>query len=120
MSEHDPEHDAALRWLETIAMTQHENLLTHSYVAVQTTALIHNRLGTTTARTFLENLLPVCEIRFVDRALHERATVAYLAGLRRSLSFVDRVSFELMRSERIERAFAFDPDFADEGFETVP
>lgn len=33
---------------------------------------------------------------------------------------VHRVSFELMRAERIDRAFAFDADFARQGFATVP
>lgn len=37
-----------------------------------------------------------------------------------SPAFVDRMSYELMREERIERAFAFDPDFRRKGFETVP
>ncbi len=119
LSERDPRHDEALRWFETMATT-HEDLLTHSYITVESTAVIHHRLGTGTARIFLENLLPVCEIRFVDRELHERATVAYLAGIRRGSSFVDSVSFELMRTERIGRAFAFDADFSREGFETVP
>jgi predicted nucleic acid-binding protein len=38
----------------------------------------------------------------------------------RGISFVDRTSFELMRAEGIARAFAFDRDFARQGFETVP
>jgi predicted nucleic acid-binding protein len=36
------------------------------------------------------------------------------------VSLVDRVSFELMRREGIERALAFDDDFTEAGFETVP
>jgi predicted nucleic acid-binding protein len=119
LAEDDPAHDEAVRWLETVA-TEGQHLLTHSYVAIESTALVHTRLGIATARVFLEDVLPVCEIRFVDQALHERATVAYLAGLRRRSSFVDRVSFELMRAEGIQRAFAFDADFSREGFETVP
>jgi predicted nucleic acid-binding protein len=119
LAEDDPAHDEALRWLDAVA-TADEHLLTHSYVAVESTALIHTRLGTAAVRTFLEDMLPVCEIRFVDHALHERATVGYLAALGRRASFVDRVSFELMRSERIVRAFSFDRDFAREGFDTVP
>jgi predicted nucleic acid-binding protein len=39
---------------------------------------------------------------------------------RQAASFVDRVSFELMRRDRIETAFAFDRDFAREGFRRVP
>lgn len=71
-------------------------------------------------RTFVDHLLPVCEVRLVDEALHARAMAAYLAGLSGKVSFVDRTSRELMRIEGISHAFAFDDDFADEGFTTVP
>ena len=43
----------------------------------------------------------------------------YLAALRRRLSFVDWVSFVLMREAGLEQAFAFDRDFAAEGFRLV-
>lgn len=33
---------------------------------------------------------------------------------------MDRVSFEMMRREGVDVAFAFDPDFASEGFELIP
>ncbi len=45
---------------------------------------------------------------------------ALLAAGHRSVSLVDWVSFELMRAERIDCAFAFDADFARQGFATVP
>jgi uncharacterized protein len=116
----DAESDRASRWLNEVASRDDERLITHNYVVVESIALIHRRLGTDLVRTFLDNLLPVCEVRFVDETFHARAVVAYLAGISRRSAFVDRVSFELMRAERIDRAFAFDPDFGREGFETVP
>lgn len=114
----DPRFDAAFRWLEDVVFD--ERLVTHNYVVVEALAVTQRRLGAAAARALLEHLLPMCEVRFIDGPLHERATAAYLAGLDRGISFVDRVSFELMRAEGITRAFAFDPDFAREGFETVP
>ena len=57
---------------------------------------------------------------FVDEDLHRAAVTALLAGVRRRVSLVDWVSFELMRRRRIERAFAFDRDFERQGFEAVP
>lgn len=120
LTEEDEHHDRAARWLDRIAADDGEELLTHDYVVVESVSLVHRRLGAALTRMFLEDLLPVCTVRFVDEPLHTRATSAFLAGLGRRPSFVDRVSFELMREERIRRAFAFDPDFAREGFETVP
>lgn len=120
MSGDDAKSQHAARWLDEIAADQDEHLVTHSYVVSESIALIHRRLGTDLVRAFIDHLLPVCEIRFVDADLHERATIAYLASLRRGSSFVDRTSFELMRAEGVRRAFTFNGDFADEGFEVVP
>ena len=120
VSEEDPRHDRAIAWLETVAAHEDEALLTHSYVVNEAIALTHARLGASAIRLLIDQVLPVCQIRFVDEELHRRAVTAFLAGPSRKVSFVDRTSFELMRSEGIERAFAFDPDFAREGFETVP
>lgn len=121
LADDDSRHEESLRWLDDVATGEKdEHLITHSYVVVESTSLIHARLGIAAVRAFLEHVLPVCEIRFVHPELHARATSAYLAALGRRPSFVDRVSFELMRGEGVERAFAFDRDFVREGFEAVP
>jgi len=119
LTEEDEQHERAGRGLDEVAAQGNERLLTHSYVVIESVSLVH-RLGAASTRMFVEDLLPVCEVRSVDGTLHARATSAFLAGLGRRPSFVDRVSFELMREERIRRAFAFDRDFAREGFEVVP
>ncbi len=120
LTHEDARQQRAARWLDDVAARGDEDLVTHNYVVTESITLIHRRLGIDLVRAFINDLMPVCRITFVDRELHERATAAYLAGLRRGSSFVDRVSFELMREEGIRRAFAFDSDFAREGFETVP
>ncbi len=116
----DPAHEPAMVWLEEASGVEPERLRTHNYVVVETIALVHARLGSTAVRLLIDDVLPACEVAFVDGELHQRATIAFLAGLNRRVSFVDRASFELMRTERIDRAFAFDPDFRREGFDTVP
>lgn len=116
----DSQHDIATRWLETVAAEADEHLLTHSYVVTETIALVHRRMGMPAVRALIDDLLPVCETRYVDASLHTKATSAFLAGTGRRPSFVDRVSFELMREEHIAEAFAFDRDFTGQGFRTVP
>ena len=116
----DPTHDRALAWFEEASTNHDERFLTHAYVVNETIALTHARLGTAAVRMLIDDVLPAFEVRFVDEELHGRAIVAYLAGLNRRVSFVDRTSFELMRIEGIRRAFTFDDDFADEGFKVVP
>lgn len=120
MSLDDDAHDPASRWLDSTAADGDELLVTHNYVVSESIALIHRRLGAQAVRTFVDHVLPVCEVRFIDPLLHDRAIVACLAGLRTGTSFVDAASFQLMRSDGIRRAFAFDRDFVHQGFETVP
>jgi predicted nucleic acid-binding protein len=116
----DERFSRASGWLEQISHETSEVLITHNYAVAETFAVLRRRFDDAATRAFVNDLLPVCEVRFADADLHTRAVAAYIAGFARRVSFVDRVSFELMRGERIERAFAFDRDFAREGFETVP
>jgi predicted nucleic acid-binding protein len=95
-------------------------LLTHEYVVVEATALIQRRLGLGPLRRFVDDLLPLVEVAWVEQALHVEAREALLAAGRRTVSLVDWTSFLVMRRHGIRRAFTFDPDFGVEGFEVVP
>ena len=114
----EPNHARAAATYRVIG--ERERLVTHNYVIVETSALVHRRLGPLAARDLLERLVPAMETLWVDRALHATAVTAFVAARRRGLSLVDRVSFQLMRERGIETAFAFDRDFAEEGFSVVP
>lgn len=97
-----------------------EALLTHEYVMVETIALVQRPLGLDTLRRFLDDLLPLVDVAWVDESLHLEAREALLAADRRHVSLVDRVSFLLMRRHGVRRAFTFDADFGVAGFEVVP
>jgi len=60
--------------------------------------------------------VPVLQVRWVDSTIHNAAMAILLAAARRKLSFVDCVSFELMRMEGITAAFTFDRHFKEQGF----
>lgn len=94
--------------------------MTHSYVIVETSALVQRRLGREALREFHQDISPVLSIVEVDAAARDAAVAALLAALPTRTSLVDYVSFEVMRDRGIRRAFAFDPDFVSAGFETVP
>jgi uncharacterized protein len=116
VDEDDQNHRAASAILPTL---RGEQLLTHAYVVVETLALVGRRLPWAATEQVMDGLLPLIEIRPVDEVLHRAATVNYRdAGLAR-ISFVDRTSFAFMRAESIDRAFAFDDDFAKHGFRLV-
>ena len=116
LSESDSHHREATAALPALARTG--DLVTHNYVVVETTALVGGRLGRTALRALHERLLPPIPVTWVDESTHAAAISALLVS--KGPSFVDLISFELMRREQIDRAFAFDNDFADRGFEVVP
>ena len=87
---------------------------------VETTALVQRRLGLEALRRFVDDLLPLVEVAWVDEALHGEAREALLAAGRRNVSLVDWTSFLVMRRHGVRRAFTFDPDFGVESFEVLP
>lgn len=96
------------------------DLLTHEYVVVESTALIQRRLGLGALRRFVDDLLPLVEVAWIDETLHGEAREALLAAGRRNVSLVDWTSFLVMRRHGVRRAFTFDPNFGAEGFEVAP
>ncbi len=113
------EHERAARaWADLVRGG--ERLRTHNYVIVEVAALVQRRRGMDAARALHAELLPALSVRFVDHDLHRRAVTALLAADRRSVSLVDWTSFELMREEGISAVFAFDDDFAGQGFTVRP
>lgn len=98
-----------------------EELLTHSYVIVEAIALVQRRLGSDAVRALAEDLLPALTTTvWVDETAHAAALSALISALPSDVSLVDRVSFHVMRELGIDRAFAFDRDFAAAGFRTIP
>jgi predicted nucleic acid-binding protein len=112
----DAGHERALRGSEHILG---EELLTHSYVLVETVSLVRRRLGAEAAARLLDEVLPAIKIVDVDTALRGRTLAAFRAALSSGVSLVDRTSFEFMRTLGISRAYALDADFESEGFELV-
>lgn len=114
----DPNHGPAANAVAELRTSA--DLVTHNYVLVESTAVVQRKLGANAIRDLLRNLISPVEILWVDGDLHDAGVTALLAAARRRVSLVDWISFELMRRRGIETAFAFDRDFAVQGFETVP
>jgi predicted nucleic acid-binding protein len=120
LSADDSNHDLAAQWFRDRANESSDSLKTHNYVVVKTAALVQRRLGPQGLRDLIDGLLLPLRVLCVEEELHRRATSALLAGIRRRVSLVDWVSFEMMRESGIEEAFAFDRDFEAQAFRTVP
>ena len=116
LDEADARHAEASDALRRLEGTE---LITHAYVIVEVCALVGRRLPWPAIERLIDGLLPVIEVRPVDGGLHRSAAGAYRRSASARISLVDHTSFAMMRSLGIGRAFAFDEDFAREGFELV-
>jgi predicted nucleic acid-binding protein len=108
----DRAHREAIAAFEDLGRRRAE-LVTTSYVLVETYALLDRRLGRDAVRDFRSSFAPPLRIIWVDGALHERG-LDRLEQSPHTLSLVDAVSFEAIREHRILEAFAFDRQFARE------
>jgi predicted nucleic acid-binding protein len=110
----DPNHAPALEKFNHILATG-EVLCLHSYILVESAALLQARLGLPVALQFLKDA-NAFQIEWVDQSLHEKAVRELKRIGIRGISFVDCLSFVVMREKQIKRALAFDPDFTAQGF----
>ncbi|HET6361490.1 MAG TPA: PIN domain-containing protein [Gemmatimonadota bacterium] len=114
--ENHPAANGALQLLKERGMT----LVTSSYVVHETIALLQRRWGIEAVRDWERNVEGGLVIVWVDAEVHDHAMGALLAAADRAISLTDWASFEIMRREGIDRAFAFDRDFENRGFEVIP
>lgn len=113
LDEDDRFHREAAETLRAIGPAA--ELVTHNYVQVEALALARRRLGAAAVSRLVSELLPRLATIWVDEALHGVALAVVSTGAG-SISLVDSVSFEVMRREGIDQAFAFDRDFEAQGF----
>ena len=105
------------RWISLVS--KDEPLVSSNYILVETFALVQNRLGLEAVRMLQEDILPLIIIEWVDEAVHRAGVSGVLTAMRKKLSLVDCVSFDIMRKLGIKKFFAFDAHFKEQGFETV-
>ncbi len=95
-----------------------ETLVTSNHVRGETWTFLQRRHGRRAALEFLDRLeaSPRVRVMFVIEDLEREALEWLRRRDEREYSFVDATSFMVMRSLRIDEAFAFDGDFAAAGF----
>lgn len=115
----DARYGAVLAAWDLIESAEDE-LVTTNYVLMEAVALLQSRLGLGAVRDFVDSIVPLLSVEWVEPEIHEAGLAAVLAANRRELSLVDCVSFEVMRRLGIRQAFALDGHFREQGFEVVP
>jgi predicted nucleic acid-binding protein len=116
LDEGDAHHGEASDALRRLIGTE---LVSHAFVVVEACALVGSRLPWPASERLIDGLLPVIDVRSVDDDLFRAVMEAYRHSASGRISLVDQTSFALMRSRAIDRAFAYDDDYAREGFELV-
>lgn len=96
-----------------------DRLVTSNYVLLETLALFGRRIGVEAVRQVDSRLVPLLSVVWVNEQLHRRAMTALLVAGQRDLSLVDCTSFHIMRDAGIDRAFAYDAHFRQQGFELL-
>ena len=90
-------------------------LLTTNYVVHETWALVQHRLGWNAVEDFLDVMLPLCRVEFVDEALHSQSAQRCRQSRIRKLSLTDCISFEVTRRLQLTEAIAQDQHFSENG-----
>jgi predicted nucleic acid-binding protein len=115
LAQNDTNHIAAREcWAELLSTGQ--ELLTTNYVEIETIALAQRRLGLGAVQAVSSAFRPLLKMHWVSPQEHQLALESVLSSGRRNLSLVDSVSFVVMRSRGIQRFFAFDAHFDEQGF----
>jgi predicted nucleic acid-binding protein len=110
----DPNHITAYSKFEDVLKSGEIFILTN-YILIESAALLQARLGLSSAILFLRDAKSF-EVEWVDLDLHEEAEKELERIGKRGISLVDCTSFIVMRRRGVRKAFAFDPDFKDQGF----
>lgn len=112
--ETDSFHDKAFEMMQS-AVRERERICVHNYILVEASALMQRKIGLKSAIEFLKSASSF-EIVWADSHLHAEA-VEYLEQNGTSkLSFVDVMSFFVMRSKGITNFIGFDKHFIEAGF----
>jgi predicted nucleic acid-binding protein len=119
MVQNDLMHIRARQDFESLA-EHNAQLVTSSFVLVETMTLLQRRIGLQCADDFHLRIFPLLEVVWVDEKWYTRAIQRMLARKQRDVSLVDCLSFEIMESMEIRQAFAFDRHFEETGFSLDP
>jgi predicted nucleic acid-binding protein len=94
-------------------------LISSSFVLVETIALLQRRIGLDAVQDFHVRLIPLLDVLWVDAQWYARALQRLFSQGRRDLSLVDCLSFEIMEARAVTLAFTYDRHFEENGFTIV-
>ena len=118
LSTRDQFHDRARDAYERL-IDREQKLWTTSYALVETTALLHHRLGFQAISDFSEWHNSDLEVFWIYRQVHAEAWGRFISNRGQGLSFVDWTTV-IVSQEIGAYVFTFDSGFAKQGCPVVP
>lgn len=117
----DQYHDKAIKIFENL-IKNYNYFTTSNYVISETYTLIRKTIGHEEAIMFLNNIeaSPRVTKIYSNSDLEETAEKILRKYSDQDFSYVDAVSFSVMRHYEIDSAFAFDKHFKIAGFIVIP
>lgn len=97
-------------------MDQEAIISSTNYILVESLAIIQNRWGMKAVAQFLQAIVPLLQIVWIDETLHQMGISAMLTANKRRLSLVDCISFEVARMLDVDAVFAYDQHYWEQGF----
>ena len=95
-----------------------DELISTSYVLIESFALSQSHLGPEASETLAEDVIPLLRTIWVEPAQRAELTAAFKEE-NAPKSLTDCASFDTMRRNDVTKAFTFDPQFAEQGFEQI-
>ncbi|NOX63663.1 MAG: type II toxin-antitoxin system VapC family toxin [Chloroflexi bacterium] len=117
----DDQHHVQARKIYRELLEQKQKLLTTNLVVAETYNLVRRRIGYPAAMQFLRSIRSTTRlVRIYSNASLEKEAESILERFSdQDFSFVDAVSFAVMRQRETRQAFAFDKHFLIAGFELL-
>ncbi len=118
----DDKHHRAAAATFPLLLEACKSLVTSNHVVGETYTFLRMAGGYAAARRFLDGLVRTAKLErhFITEALEREAYHILHRYAEHPFSFVDAMSFALLRQQKIRYAFAFDVHFATAGFIRIP
>ena len=94
-------------------------LLSSSFVLVETIALLQRRIGLGAVQDFQAKIVPLLEIVWINGEWYGRGIQRLFLHDKSGVSLVDCISFEIMEARGVTKAYTFDKHFEEKGFSTA-
>ena len=122
LADKDDSHHKQAASSYPLIFKNHKTLITRNLVVAETYIVLLKELGHKAAIEFLERIKASPRILkiFSNENMEAEAEGILVKYIDQEFSYVDAVSFVIMKRQKIRRAFCFDKHFVTAGFMNVP